>query len=65
MSRNGYPLPVKFVRTFALVIVRQRASIFQTPTTNSDNIQPPGKNWPQAFYKRYLELKAMRIKALD
>jgi hypothetical protein len=65
MSRNGYPLPVKFVRTLALVIVRQRVSIFQTPTTEDDDIRPPGKNWPQAFYKRHPELKAMRIKALD
>ncbi|KAH9203776.1 hypothetical protein DL95DRAFT_255666, partial [Leptodontidium sp. 2 PMI_412] len=24
-----------------------------------------GKNWPQAFYKRHPELKAMRFKALD
>jgi hypothetical protein len=29
MSANGYPLPVKFVRTLALVIMRQRASIFR------------------------------------
>jgi hypothetical protein len=40
-------------------------SIFQTPTTEDDDIRPPGKNWPQAFYKRHPELKAMRIKALD
>jgi hypothetical protein len=65
MSRNGYPLPVKFVRTLALVIVRQRVSIFQTLATDGDDIRPPRKNWPQAFCKRYLELKAMRIKALD
>jgi len=29
------------------------------------DIRPPGKNWPQAFYKRHLEFKAMRVKALD
>ena len=46
MSRNGYPLPVKFVRTLALVIVRQRVSIFQTPATDGDKILPPKKNWP-------------------
>jgi hypothetical protein len=28
ISKNGYPLPVKFVRTLALVIVRQCTSIF-------------------------------------
>jgi hypothetical protein len=62
MSKNGYPLPIKFVRTLALVIVRQRSSIFQTSATDSDEIQLPGKNWPQAFYKRHPELKAMQIK---
>jgi hypothetical protein len=65
MSKNGYPLPVKFVRTLALVIVRQRASIFQIPGADHDDGRPPGKNWPQAFYKRHPELKSMRIKALD
>jgi hypothetical protein len=65
MSETGYPLPVKFLRDLALVIVRRRASTFQIPTTDDDGIRPPGKNWPQAFYKRHPELKAMRIKALD
>lgn len=56
MSKNGYPLPV---------IVRQRISIFQVPGADYDSARPPGKNWPQAFYKRHPELKSMRIKALD
>ena len=55
MSKNGYPLPIKFVRILALVIVR--TSVLQTPATDGDEILPPGKNWPQAFYKRYPELK--------
>jgi hypothetical protein len=65
MSQNGYPLPVKFLRDLALVIVRQRGSIFRIPATDRDDIRAPGKNWPQAFYKRHPELKAMRMQAID
>ena len=31
MSKRGYPLPVKFLRSLALVIARQRSSAFQIP----------------------------------
>jgi hypothetical protein len=41
MSKNGYPLSIKFVRTLALVIVRQRALIFQTAATDG------GSNYPE------------------
>jgi len=64
ISRNGYPLPVKSLRSLALVMVRQRSSDFQIPSTD-DEVRPPGKNWPQGFYKRHPELKARRVKALD
>lgn len=30
-----------------------------------ETVHPPGKNWPQAFHKRHLELKARKVKALD
>jgi hypothetical protein len=30
-----------------------------------DGVRPPGKNWPQGFYKHHPELKARRVKALD
>jgi hypothetical protein len=65
MSANGYPLPVKFARNLACVIVLQRSSIFQIPATDRNDVHPPGKNWPQAFYKRHPELKAIRMKAID
>jgi hypothetical protein len=65
MSKNGYPLPIKFLVTLAFVILRQRVSIFWTPATDHDDIRPLGKNWPQAFHKRHPELKVMRMKALD
>jgi hypothetical protein len=45
ISERGYPLSVKFLRSLALVIARQRSSAFQIPTA-ADGIQPPDKNWP-------------------
>ena len=63
-SERGYPLPVKFLRFLALVIARQRSSAFQTPAIDN-SIRPPGKNWPQDFYKRHPELTARKIKALN
>lgn len=64
MSERGYPLPIKFLRSLALVIARQRSSTFQIPTADDDT-RPLGKNWPQCFCKRHPELKARRVKALD
>jgi hypothetical protein len=63
-SERGYPLPVKFLRSLALVIARQRSSAFQTPSVD-DGVRQPGKNWPQHFCKRHPELTARRVKALD
>jgi hypothetical protein len=31
MSENGFPIPVKYLRSLAQVILRQRFSIFQSP----------------------------------
>ncbi|KAJ5569171.1 hypothetical protein N7450_011657 [Penicillium hetheringtonii] len=64
LADNGYPLPVKFLRSLAVVIVRQRSSIFQArdPTLK---VRPPGKNWPQSFYRRHPELRARRLRAID
>jgi DDE superfamily endonuclease len=64
MSRNGFPVPVKHLRPLAFTIVRQRSSVFQAPF-DDEAIKPPGKNWPQAFYKRHPELSPKRVKALD
>ena len=64
LSERGYPLPVKFLRSLALVIARQRKSSSTNPTVYND-IKPPGKNWPQGSYKRHPELESRRIKALD
>jgi hypothetical protein len=61
---TGIPIPVKFLRSLAHVIVRQRSSTFHIPPTDH-GVKPPGKNWPQGFYKRHPDLKARRVKALD
>ena len=59
MCRNGYPLPVKALRSLALVI-RQR----RTKVPSEEALKPPGKNWPQGFYNRNPQLKARRMRAL-
>jgi hypothetical protein len=63
-SDNGFPVPVKHLRSLALIIACQRPSTLQAPATDETS-KPPGKNWPQAFYKRHPELKAKRVRALD
>jgi hypothetical protein len=64
MSNNGFPVPVKCLPSLALIIARQPSSVFQAPASD-ETIKPPGKKWPQAFYKRYPELQPKRVKALD
>ena len=60
MANNGYPLPVKSLCSLALVIARRRSSNCQ-----AQHLRPPGKNWPQGFYKRHPELKARKLKTID
>jgi Tc5 transposase DNA-binding domain len=57
-AERGYPLPVKSLRSLALVIARHRGS-------DDRDLHLPGKNWPQGFYKRHPILKAKTLKALD
>jgi hypothetical protein len=57
------PKKCRFYSTCKLV-KRQRSSAFQIPTAD-DGIRPPGKNWPQGFYKRHPELKARKVRPLD
>ncbi|GAM43547.1 hypothetical protein TCE0_051f18448 [Talaromyces pinophilus] len=64
LADNGYPLPVKFLRSLAQTIVRQPSSIFQITEPGID-VRPPGKNWPQGFYRRHPQLKARRLRAID
>ncbi|KAJ5366098.1 hypothetical protein N7541_000039 [Penicillium brevicompactum] len=64
LADNGYPLPVKFLRSLALIIVRQRSSNFQI-TDPSLKVRLSGKNWPQGFYRRHPQLKARRLRAID
>jgi hypothetical protein len=64
MSNNGFPIPVKFLRSLALIIVRPALLHFPGPY-NRRNESTAGKNWAQGFYKRHPELKARKVKALD
>lgn len=64
MADRGYPLPVKFLRTLAFVIARQRTSTSAVTAAQSE-IHPPGKNWPQGFYQRHPELRAKRLRPFD
>ena len=64
MYERGFPIPVRFLGSIAHIIKRQRSSTFQTLTAD-DDIKPPGKNWPQDFYKRHSELKARTVRPLD
>jgi hypothetical protein len=64
LADNGYPLPVKFLRSLARVIAQQRSSTFQI-IDPSFEVRPPGKNWPQGFYLRHPQLKARRLRAID
>jgi hypothetical protein len=58
MSNNDLPIPIKYLRSLAFIIARQRSSIFQAPT--DETTRPPGKNWSQGFCKRHPELKAKK-----
>ncbi|GIZ48193.1 hypothetical protein CKM354_001126400 [Cercospora kikuchii] len=54
----GRPVRIKYVGSIAFSLARQR-----TPSKRPS--KPPGKNWPQHFYKRHPELKASTARALD
>lgn len=45
MSDNGFPVPIKYLRTLAFVIVCQRSSAFQAPAADETK-RPPSRNWP-------------------
>ena len=64
MDERENPLPVKFLGFIAHVIKRRRPFAFQVPAAD-DGVRPPGKNWPQGFYKCHPELKARKVRPLD
>lgn len=55
---------VKYLRYLTREIVRRRLFTFQLSTTD-DEIQLPGKNWPQGFYKRNSDLRSRTLKSLE
>ena len=59
-SDLGQPVRVKYIPSLAFNIARQRSIV-----ATDNPIKPPNKNWPRAFGKRNLELKARRVRAID
>jgi hypothetical protein len=64
MSNNGFPIPVKHVPSIAVIVLRQRSSIFQTPASDM-TIKAPGKKWTEKFFKRHPEVHPRRRKPMD
>lgn len=58
MSSLGQPVRIKYLRSLAFSIARQRS-------TKNKSIKRPGKNWPRAFEKRHPELQARRVRSID
>lgn len=59
-SKNGFPVSVKALRSMALVIRRRRSD----QAHKMEEPEPPGKIWPQGFYRRNPTIKARRVKAM-
>ncbi|KAF2804448.1 uncharacterized protein BDZ99DRAFT_370393, partial [Mytilinidion resinicola] len=57
MSNLGQLVRIKYIPSLAFYVARNQL-------TNKP-IKPPGKNWPRGFEKRYLELKAKTVKAIN
>ena len=64
MSRNGYPIPAKYLPFFAAVIIRQRVASSKHSTSYGSPTLP-SKKWRLAFYRRHSEVKARRLIAID
>jgi hypothetical protein len=58
MSDLGQSIRMKFIPFIAFKVTRYR------PTADRP-LKPPGRNWTKALEKRYPELIARRVKALD
>jgi hypothetical protein len=63
-AERGYPVSVKLLRHLAWAIARRRSSAFQI-LSHDDTIRPPGKNWPQGFYKRHPQLRPRKLRPID
>jgi hypothetical protein len=57
-SNLGQPVRIKFIRSLAFSIARQR-------TSENRPTKPSGKNWPKAFEKRHPQLQARRVRSVD
>ena len=64
MAERGHPAPVKLLRYLAWMIARRRSSTFQI-LADDNRVQPPGKNWPQGFYKRHPQLRPRKLRPIE
>ena len=64
MASNGYSLPAKLLCSLAAIILRKRAASSNGPKT-CEAVCCLGRNWALAFLRRYAELKARRVKAVE
>jgi hypothetical protein len=58
MANLGQPVRIKHIPSIAFSATRHRPLSDRPP-------KPPGRNWARDFEKRYPQLKARRVKALD
>jgi hypothetical protein len=63
-AERGHPVSVKLVRHLGWTIARKRSSAFQI-LLDDVTIRPPGKNWPQGFYKRHPQLRPRKLRPID
>jgi hypothetical protein len=54
----GHPIRIKYLRSIAFGLACRRV-----PADRPS--KPPGKNWPQSFYKRHPDLTASKAGAMD
>jgi len=54
----GRPVRIKYIGSIAFSLARRRE-----PADRPS--KPPGKNWPQSFYKRHPDIKPSKASALD
>ena len=60
-AKNGFPLPLKFLRSLAFLIVNQRSSV----PMDHHAVKPPSPGWPRKFFKRHPEVKPRKSKPID
>ena len=60
-AKNGFPLPLKYLRSLAHLIVKQRTCA----SLNHHTAKPPSPGWPRKFFKRHPEVRPRKSKPID